>query len=259
MRRGMSSTVVVTVLVALVSLLLLVWGSSSGSPLVGAPQGTWGPPPLSIEPLPTLSDMEAMTTAPDQGELEPSLDLNQYLVDFIQLAVILTVLYGLLHWLRRLVDEDRSPHEHTSRDEEQELMALLEASGDDVRYRALSEGDPRNGVVACWVALEEAVHAFGLEEDRSQTASELTTSVLARWEVDPDAIRTLSAAYREARFSRHPVTGPQRRAAVDALETIHHDLRRKVRAEQAAREQSERARAGQDDQADRPAPDQEQV
>src|SRR5690606_13297247 len=99
---------------------------------------------------------------------------------------------------------------------------------DEVRYQALSEGDPRNAVVACWVALEDAVHRSGLRPDRSETAAELTHRVLGRWDVDPEAITALSEAYREARFSRHPVSEEQRTVAVDALERIHLDLRRRA-------------------------------
>src|SRR5690606_35692226 len=110
--------------------------------------------------------------------------------------------------------------------EEEELVALLEATSDEVRYQALSEGDPRNAVVACWVALEDAVHRSGLTPDRSETAAELAWRVLARWDVDPSAVTDLSAAYREARFSRHPVSEVQRTVAVEALERILYDLRR---------------------------------
>lgn len=240
MRRGMTSTVVVTVLLAVGGLLLLVWGSSSGSPLVGAPQGTWGPPPITM-PAEPPADLEVETLPPDQGGVEDGPDVNQWIVDAIQLAVLLAMVLALLHVLRSLVERGKREGAAPPREREDELVALLDASGEEVRYRALTQGDPRNAVVACWVALEDAVQRSGLDQDPAQTASELTGSVLARWQVDPAAIRSLSAAYREARFSRHPITEEQRRAAVDALERIHHDLRRKVRAEQEAREAREAA------------------
>lgn len=250
MRRGMTATVVVTVLLAVGGLLLLVWGSSSGSPLVGAPQGTWGPPPITL-PAEPPADLEVETLPADQGEVQERPDVNQWIVDAIQLAVLLALVVTLLHVLRRLLERDKREGVGPPREREDELAALLDASGEEVRYRALTQGDPRNAVVACWVALEEAVHRSGLEQDPSLTASELTGRVLSRWEVDPQAIRDLSAAYREARFSRHPITEEQRRAAVDALERIHDDLRRKVKAEQDAREaraqdEAREAEAGQD-------------
>ncbi|QFG67952.1 DUF4129 domain-containing protein [Ornithinimicrobium pratense] len=239
MRRGMTSTVVVTVLLAVGGLLLLVWSSSSGSPLVGAPQGTWGPPPITMQAEPPV-DLELETLPPEQAADSPDgPDLNQWIVDAVQLLLLLTLVFGLLHVLRRLLEREKREGTGPPREREEELAALLDASGEEVRYRALTQGDPRNAVVACWVALEDAVQRSGLDQDPSQTASELTGEVLTRWEVDPLAIRDLAAAYREARFSRHPITEGQRRAAVDALERIHHDLRRKVKAEQEAREARE--------------------
>lgn len=234
MRRGMSSTVVVTVLVAVGGLLLLVWSSSSGSSLVGEPQGTWGPPPVTYPAEPPM-DLELETAAPENGDVRDGPDINQWIVDAAQLTVLLGLFIALVTVLRQIMERERRERPGPPRERDEELVALLDASGEEVRYRALTQGDPRNAIVACWVALEEAVHRSGLENDPSMTASELTASVLSRWEVDPQAIRDLSAAYREARFSRHPVTEEQRRAAVDALEKIHLDLRRKVKAEQDAR------------------------
>jgi hypothetical protein len=232
MRRGLTPTVVVAALTAVVAIALLVWGSSNGSPLVATPSSTWDSPGITLpqgEPV----DADAQTAPPgDEGPAEEASDLSQRLVDLVQLGIILAVLYGMLVLLRNLLDSRGDRQTDLPSPQEDELVALLEASSDEVRYRALTEGDPRNAVVACWVALEEAVHRSGLREDRSRTAAELTTSVLSRWEVDPAAITTLSEAYREARFSRHEVTEAQRAAAVDALETIHGDLLRRLRVEQ---------------------------
>lgn len=248
MRRGMTSTVVVTVLLAVGGLLLLVWSSSTGSSLVGAPQGTWSPPPITLPEQPV--DVALETRAPGtEGVSEPG-SINQWIVDAVQLVVLLGLVYGLLHILRAMTERTKRERTPPPTERDAELEALLDASGEDVRYRALTEGDPRNAIVACWVALEDAVHRSGVDLDPAQTASELTGSVLARWQVDPTAIRSLSAAYREARFSRHPITEEQRRAAVDALEKIHHDLRRKITAEQEARAAEEAARAAAQQEAD---------
>lgn len=224
MRRGLTSTVVVAVLTVVAALALLAWGASNGSRLVGAPQGTWGPPRFTAPSAnaPMTPDQVPTTTAPVTEESPP--DAYQWLVDALQLLILLVVVGALVAFLRHLLAQQHEARTPPAVQEPEELIALLEASGEEVRYRALAEGDPRNAVVACWVALEEAVHRSGLAEDRSRTAAELTTSVLHRWQVDPAAIRSLSEAYREARFSRHEVTEAQRRAAVDALEAIHADL-----------------------------------
>ncbi|MGD8150349.1 DUF4129 domain-containing protein [Ornithinimicrobium sp. Y1694] len=239
MRRG-NSTVVIAIVAALAALSILIWSSSSGEPLVSSPQGTWGEPRateprLPLEPL----DIEGV---PEQigPEEEPEEQDIPWLTDLaIALFVMAVVVFLLLvaRWAGRQRVEEKK---RLAAAEEKELVALLDATGEDVRYHALSEGDPRNGVVACWVALEETVHRSGLEQDRSETSAELTTRVLRRWEVDQDAIDALSASYREARFSRHPITEEERLAAVEALDRIHTDLRRRIRAEEELREAEER-------------------
>ena len=230
MHRGSRSTVVAVAL-TVVGLGLLLWGSGQGSSLVAEPQGTWGPPPIRLPELPDAvtaqppaADGTAAEDAPPEGA--------ERVIDLLLLFYVAVILAGLLIILRALLARERrerAPEEEP----DDELVALLDASGEQVRYRALTEGDPRNAVVACWVALEDAVDRSGLVTDPSETAAELTTRVLGRWQVDPSAIVDLSEAYREARFSRHPVTEAQRRSAVDALRRIHEDLRR-VRAEQEA-------------------------
>lgn len=224
MRRGTRSTVVVAVLTTVVLLVLLVWSAGNGTPLVSAPQGTVGEP-WAESPTIDLT-AEPTTQADDDGggdervtEWSFSLALLLWMMALVATSLI------VIRWLGRQRLEGLERRESA---EEEELVALLEATSDEVRYQALSEGDPRNAVVACWVALEDAVHRSGLKANRSETAAELTQRVLGRWDVDPAAITALSEAYREARFSRHPVSEQQRIIAVDALERIHLDLRRRA-------------------------------
>lgn len=240
MRWGTRSSVVVALLAALAILTVLLWSSSSGAPLVSEPQGSWGPPRAQTGELPELPELEGVEPDGEPEQSRPrSLDWMVDLATALFLMAVLATVLLLVRWLARQRVEEQ---ERRVREGDEELVALLEATGDEVRWQALSEGDPRNGVVACWVALEEAVQRAGLRRNRSETAAELTARVLSRWEVDPQAIRDLSDAYREARFSRHPVTEEQREAAVDALERIHADLRRRVQAEEEARAAEEAAR-----------------
>lgn len=227
MRRGTRSTVVVAVVTATVLLLLLAWSAGNGTPLVSSPTGTWGPP--RAEESASFPTLEPGST--QEGGQEGAGDVARWsfnLALLLWLVALVATLTLVAKWLGRQRVEGL---ERRAAVEEEELAALLDATSDEVRYHALTEGDPRNAVVACWVALEDAVHRSGLKQDRSETAAELTQRVLGRWDVDPDAITTLSEAYREARFSRHPVTEAQRTLAVDALERIHVDLRRHVEAE----------------------------
>lgn len=230
MHRGTRSTVVVAVVTTVVLLLLLVWSAGNGTPLVSAPEGSLGDPRAQT---PTFDLTGEPTTAPPEGEGgdERVSEWSYNLALALWVMALVTTALLVLRWLARQRLESREAREVA---EEEELVALLEATSDEVRYQALSEGDPRNAVVACWVALEDAVHRSGLTPERSETAAELTHRVLARWDVDPGAITALSEVYREARFSRHPVTEEQRSTAVDALELIHLDLRRRAREQELA-------------------------
>lgn len=244
MRRGMRSTtgVAVAVLASVAALTLLAWGSSSGEPLLGPPQGMWEPT-IGLPPPPPAPEVAEATQVP--GE-EPT-EREGPPVDWLLLGFLALVVAVALVFIRALLNRDREDDEPLTTEEDEQLVALLEASGDDVRYRALAESDPRNAVVACWVTLEEAARRSGLHDNPAETASELTRRVLGRWQVDETSIRELSEAYREARFSRHPVTEQQRDHAVAALDRIHQDLRRRVLAEQeaaAAREDAAEHQAG---------------
>ena len=222
MHRGSRSTVVVAVLTTVVLLVLLAWSAGNGTPLVSAPQGSFGEPRAESA---TVDLTAAPTTQADEDDDGRITQWSFNLALALWLMALLTTVLIVVRWLGRQRLEGLERREAA---EEEELVALLEATSDEVRYQALSEGDPRNAVVACWVALEEAVHRSGLTPDRSETAAELTQRVLGRWDVDPAAIATLSEVYREARFSRHPVSEEQRSIAVDALERIHVDLRRRA-------------------------------
>jgi hypothetical protein len=81
----------------------------------------------------------------------------------------------------------------------------------------LLRGSPRNAIVRCWVRLEQAVAAAGIAPRPSETSLEFTTRVLAAMTVDDASLRRLGALYREARFSRHELGEPQRRAAIASL------------------------------------------
>ncbi|MEO1060281.1 MAG: DUF4129 domain-containing protein [Actinomycetota bacterium] len=89
---------------------------------------------------------------------------------------------------------------------------------------ALAAGSPRNGIVRCWLRLEEEVAAAGLPRDPAETSAEFTERVLTSSSVDPGAISDLAALYREARFSEHALGEPARLAALDALDRLHETL-----------------------------------
>ncbi|NHN55893.1 DUF4129 domain-containing protein [Calidifontibacter sp. DB0510] len=206
----------------LVLVCVLAVGVDSG-PLVRTNDVTYTPPRT---PTPT---------GPTGGAPPPpsprTLDLGGFGVDMVRIvtallliglvvaAVVLAI--AVIRALRqRWLDRAKAVHLPTPQ------QAVTESV--DQALEELSVGSPDNAIIACWVGLEQAVRAAGLEHHPSETSAELTLRVLSDLDVDDDALTRLAHLYREARFSSHPLTEGDRAAARAALEQIRTDLGRPV-------------------------------
>ena len=89
---------------------------------------------------------------------------------------------------------------------------------------ALEEGDARNGVVRCWLRLEEVIADAGLPRDPAETSTEFTLRVLHVLDLDPRSVAALARLYREARFSEHRLDESVRTEARTHLERLHDEL-----------------------------------
>lgn len=85
---------------------------------------------------------------------------------------------------------------------------------------ALSEGTPRNAIVAAWVQLEDFAIGHGLPMDPADTPAEFVARALAAYDLDPGAIQRLADLYREARFSSHSLSERHRDEARACLERL---------------------------------------
>lgn len=98
------------------------------------------------------------------------------------------------------------------------------------QLRVLSEGQPRNAIVACWHRFELQAAAAGLPRHQWETSSELALRMFDRADVDSGAVSRLMGLYREARFSEHELGEAERAAAIAALTEIQAQVRsRQVR------------------------------
>lgn len=220
MGRGRGSIVAVLASAGL-GVLVLLWAAGSDTPLLSFPESTVVPP----APEEGVAVTEPPPAQPTGSESRPPPHENPGVPwDLIlALLVTLTVLALLARLVLRLAGEGR-PEPEPDEDGVEELEALVSATSAEQRRRAAREEDPRNAVVACWVALEEAAAGSGLPRDPAETSLEFTSRVLARWQVRPSPLSELAGLYREARFSRHPVTEEQRERALATLALIHEDL-----------------------------------
>ena len=91
---------------------------------------------------------------------------------------------------------------------------------------ALAGFDVRNGIVACWVLLEETAAQVGVTRRPAETSTEFVVRFLHTLDVDPRPVAALSALYQEARFSTHDLPGDSRARAELALRAIDADLDR---------------------------------
>lgn len=208
---------------------LLAWVSASGSvsalstPTADLPRGQ--PTPA---PTPTASPTTTATTAPARAAHDLGSFWEGFAVVFTAVVVIaaLVVLWSLWQMWR---DRDRVrrsvpavPAFEPVPDVQEALTAAASA-----QLAGLAHGSPRNAIVACWVALEETASTAGLPRSPAETSAEFTARVIEAHAVDPRAIATLSALFREARFSAHDLGEDARVRAAAALTTLHEDLSRR--------------------------------
>lgn len=105
-----------------------------------------------------------------------------------------------------------------------ELTEALERTAAQ-RLAAVQQGSARNGIVACWLLVEEAIAEAGLPRLPWETSTEYTVRVLHSLDIDPRPIGALAGLYREARFSEHPMTEADRGSAEDAVQRLDQELR----------------------------------
>jgi hypothetical protein len=207
--------------VAVALFLVLLWASTSASVRI------WHSPdaPTEVGPRerPTAtSDVELVTvppTTPTSGDAKAS-----RILDTILLGLLLAALVAIIPLLRRAFSL------RWNRERREREIATLPDIADTVtagavaQLSALGEGAPRNAIVACWIRLEDAVAAAGLEPNPAETAAELTARVLSTYGVARTAIVELASLYREARFSTHELGEEHRERAVAALRQLHSEL-----------------------------------
>ena len=211
----------------LLGLLVLVWAATTGPVRMLRDSGRRY---VFEPPTPIASPSDGSTPARSLPEvtkdIKPIADLS-WLGDLIATGALLLVCIAVLLGLRWLWLHRWHPPEQPEEVPFDVLPAQVAASISDDRaaqLEAVAEGAPRNGIVACWLRLQASVEEAGVPPRRSDTSAEFVQRVLRSLDLDPRAVATLAALYREARFSEHPVGEDARTAARAALESLHDDL-----------------------------------
>lgn len=176
-------------------------------------------------PLPSYSiPVQTIAVKPHQGG---SLIPNAFsgVATVFALIVLFAIVFGLgwlaLSWWDRRPRRAGGPSRIAA--PVPELLAGLQEA-----ERRLALGAPRNAVIACWVAVEEAAARSGVPPLASDTSAEFTLRLLDSLEVDSEALQQLSLLYRRARFSSHDVDETDRERAGQYLRRIRADLDEQV-------------------------------
>jgi len=163
---------------------------------------------------------------------EGATDLRDWLQDLFYLALILLALWVAAGLVRLIVLRLARELPEKQLVLDLDPLPLAEAGRQALRRdrelydAALGESDVRNGIVACWVLLEETAANVGIPRLPAETATELVVRFLHTLDVDPRPVARLATLYHEARFSSHELAADARRRAEQALADIHADLDR---------------------------------
>jgi hypothetical protein len=88
-----------------------------------------------------------------------------------------------------------------------------------------ADSDPRRAIIACWVGLERAATAAGVERSPADTSTDLVTRLLARHlVVGADVLAGLAELYRQARYAPHDIDAGMRQRARAALVELRREL-----------------------------------
>ncbi|MEU6759777.1 DUF4129 domain-containing protein [Streptomyces sp. NPDC046685] len=216
---GVSRVLLAATLVVPLLVMVLHQFGSSGSSHGGGHESP---------PLPSPQQDPVPTPPPSQhaGHADPSMHfgLTRILLGLgIALLVVVVMIAGLRLW-RYLTrpPAPEAPATYATLDDEQERLAQAVDSG---RHALLDGTDARAAVIACYAAMEESLADSGVTRRASDSPQDLLERAVAGGLPTGAAAGALTALFREARYSTHPMDGSHRDRAATALADISDGLR----------------------------------
>ena len=144
--------------------------------------------------------------------------IGLFVLAYLAYAVITT-------WLQIWRDRERRDRVDPTHLTPLDALSVGQVELDEhAQFDALAHGEPRNAIVAAWLRLEDDVAAAGWPRHPAETSAEYTSRVLSAAGLAPEAVNTLAALYREARFSTHPLGETDRNRAATALRAVHDSI-----------------------------------
>jgi len=203
---------------------LIAVGRTPGKGEGAVPSGE-NPSPAGQPSAPAQSRPPAPPVQGGRHTLDLHLSLTTVLL-VLAVPAAVAVLVLLVRWAR---ERRRAPlraavHPEPPGDEQQALSAAVDAG-----RAALRGSDARAAIIACYAAMEDALAGHGVARRSADSPSDLLRRAAERGLLDPaGAPRTLTALFREARFSTHPMTERQREEARAALDSVADALEREA-------------------------------
>jgi hypothetical protein len=223
-----SAVVIAAVLMFGVGAVALVVLASAGGSVQPVSQSTLSPTPRE---LPTTTPKAGITPptalAPPEGKEGESRDLPAWVTALLQAvfyAISTLLVLFLIRALYRFLHKVELPS-GTEEDTDWERMKIQRlAEAVESGLTAVDSGTATDGVIACWVALEDAAASAGVPREPSETPAEFTVRVLGVGAVSEPELLRLAQLYREARYSTHGSSEEARAEARAALLRLRDDL-----------------------------------
>ncbi|MFI2413733.1 DUF4129 domain-containing protein [Streptomyces sp. NPDC018947] len=186
--------------------------------------GTQPAPPVDI--VPSLSPPPPSTPPGLDGQLPDDGSANGFSLSpaialgLLAALVVVAIAVAVVRRLRRLrltLPPRPGPADAPAEDEDARLLLSAVRSG---RRALAGAGDARGAVIACYAAMEDALVASGVRRRASDSPADLLARAARAGLAPSPAAPRLTALFREARYSSHPMGDRHREAAADALEEI---------------------------------------
>ncbi|WBQ04064.1 DUF4129 domain-containing protein [Kribbella sp. CA-293567] len=223
-RSALAVALVLALGVAAVALVVLASAGGSVRPYsestaTAAPRELPTPTPDQVTPPQQLSP-------PPRKEVEPfeTPAWVTFLWQAVFYAVATILLLLLLRALYRMLRKVELPTPERSDSDWERLKVARLAEAVESGLAAIDSGTATDGVIACWVALEDAAASAGVARQPSETPAEFTVRVLGVGGVSEPELLRLAQLYREARYSTHGSSEDSRNQARAALVRLQEEL-----------------------------------
>lgn len=227
-RQGVRPAAVAGVVLLLLGLALVALTARSGRTetvrAVTAPATTvTGPPPTGRSAVPDGGASRPAQRMEGPDNLGPLVTIA-FVIVFVIVAAVLWIVVERVRMRTGLLRRYRPPVQPRLDGAQPPPDPAAFAAAVEAGLRELEAGAPGEGVVACWVQLEQAAAEAGAGRAAPETPSELAGRLIDTHGVEAGPLVRLAELYREARYSTHPVPERARDEARALLEQVRADL-----------------------------------